>query len=219
MRGLPLAALLGALLAAPSPAAAQAAPALPSRADVTGTLGWLNVNKTELSQDDWYNKGLLGSVTAGWYWTAHLKTEIEASASGAVESHASEEAVLSGTRRFVHAIYRFGTRRIAIGQQYQFGENAWFHPYLAAGLDLNWERTRREDEPPFVFDPATGRGLPIGGAIRPPIDRTDLHARPYAAAGFKAYTTQRSFFRGDLRFVAGDRLEEVMLRVGFGLDF
>ena len=38
-------------------------------------------------------------------------------------------------------------------------------------------------------------------------------------AGFKAYVTQRAFLRSDVRFLFSDRLEEALLRFGFGVDF
>jgi hypothetical protein len=219
MKGICLASLVLGLACAP-PVAAQtgSGPAGPA-VDVSGTLGWLNVNKRELTiADDWYNRSLHAAVSAGYYWTAHLKTEIEASLSTSATLNGSEQIVIGGVRRFVFSTYRFDTRRITIGQQYQFGRNAWFHPYVGAGLDLNWERVRREDEPIFEIDPATRQPRPATDG-RPPAAGTDLHSRPFAAAGFKTYMTPRAFFRTELRVVAGERIEEALLRFGFGVDF
>jgi hypothetical protein len=205
-------------------AMAQTAPASPPpppvvRPDISGTVGWLNVNKGNLSPyNNWYNRSAHGAVTFGWYWSTHLKTEIEAAASTRADLLAIREELINGFRAHVHSEYGFSTRRLTLSQAYQFDENAWFHPHLAAGLDFNWERVRRIDRSVYFWDVnARLNSLVRNGVTHP--TRTDLHVRPFASAGFKAYMTRRSFFRSDLRFVAGDRLEEVLLRFGFGTDF
>jgi hypothetical protein len=114
--------------------------------------------------------------------------------------------------------FHFKTRRIALSQQYQFGDNAWFHPHLAAGVDFTAEHIEQEDEPLFVFDPATrSTRLAEGELIHP--ERTEWHTRPFISGGFKAYMTPRGFFRMDMRFVIDEGVDEVLLRFGFGIDF
>jgi len=49
--------------------------------------------------------------------------------------------------------------------------------------------------------------------------RTEVHARPFAGLGFKAYMSPRSYFRTDLKFVIDGGVEEVMMRFGIGVDF
>lgn len=188
------------------------------RPDIGGSIGWLNVNKSELSShNNWYNRGLQGAVTFGWYWSTHVKTELEASASKRADFYASNELVFDGIRSHVASEHTFSTRRLTVGQHYQFGENAWFHPHLAAGVDFNWETTTRFDREVYQYLAGRQPGL-VRPAIRHP-ERTDLHVRPFAAAGFKAYMTPRGFFRSDLRVVVGERVEEVLVRFGFGVDF
>jgi hypothetical protein len=189
------------------------------RPDISASIGWLNVNKSGLDDyNDWYNRGLHGAVTFGWYWTTHLKTEIEPSASSRVEFYSSRDEIINGQRAHVVSELGFNTRRLTLSQQYQFGENAWFHPHLAAGLDFNWEKTARDDRYVYFLDvpPRQPPGIPQN-VTRP--ERTDLHVRPLVGAGFKAYVTHRSFVRSDVRLVIGDRIEEVLLRFGFGVDF
>lgn len=189
------------------------------RPDIAGSIGWLNVNKSGLdSYNDWYNRGLQGAVTFGWYRSPHLKTELEASASTRVDFYSSREVFVGSFPAHVFSEYAFATRRVTLGQQYQFGENAWFHPHLAAGLDFNWETTRRHDREFLLYDPATRQNRPIQRAVDHP-DRTDLHVRPFAAVGFKAYVTPRAFVRSDMRVVVYRRIEEVLIRFGVGVDF
>jgi hypothetical protein len=54
----------------------------------------------------------------------------------------------------------------------------------------------------------------------PQIDRTATSARPFATLGFKAYASERVFFRMDVRVSAsGDRVESTVWRGGMGVDF
>ena len=48
---------------------------------------------------------------------------------------------------------------------------------------------------------------------------TSTEVRPFVATGFKAYMTQRAFFRSDVRVGVRDGVDEVLLRFGFGVDF
>jgi hypothetical protein len=210
------AAVVGSLLCA-GPARAQSVAALPS-GDVVASIGWLNAHKPDLTPyGDWHDS-LDGALAIGWYWTEHVKSEIDAAASTESDLYVNRQITIDGQPAFASSEYAFSTRRIAVSQVYQFGHNAWFHPHVAAGLDLNWERVRQSDEEIYYFDPRPREGRVVR---RPPPDpdRTDFRARPFAAVGFKAYLTPRAFFRTDLRFVGGGDLEQVLWRVGFGVDF
>ena len=218
MKGLPIVTAAMLWLMCAGAARAQPGPDLP-QGDVFGSLGWLNGHKPGLDMyNDWYNDSLDGAVTFGWYWTEHVKSEIDAAASTPSDLSTSRQVTIEGQPAFATSEYTFSTRRISISQQYQFGHNAWFHPHLAGGVDLNWERTRQSDEEIFYFDPQPRESRVIR---RPPDDpdRTDLRIRPFVSAGFKAYMTTRAFFRTDLRFVAGNHLDAVLWRAGFGIDF
>jgi hypothetical protein len=217
MKGMSL--LAGVWLLSASAGFAQTATPDVVRPDIAGSIGWLNANKSHLdSYNDWYNRGVQGAVTLGWYWSPHLKTELEASASTRGDFYASRTISINGFPAHVFSEYTFLTRRITVGQQYQFGDNAWLHPHLGAGLDLNWETVSRRDQEVVLYDPATRRHGGIVAPVEQP-DRTDLHARPYVSAGFKAYVTPRAFVRSDTRMVLGKRVEEVVVRFGVGVDF
>lgn len=202
-----------------SSAAAQTTPPDIVRPDIAGTLGWLNVDKGEIGfHNDWYNRGLQGAVMVGWHWTPHLKTELEVSASTRAEFNGTSEQHINGFPAYLVSELDFSTRRVTIGQQYQFGENAWFHPHVGAGLDFNWETTERRDRELYAYDPVARQSRLIRPSGAHP-DRTDLHVRPFAALGFKAYVTRRAFVRSDLRLVTGRGVEEVLMRFGIGVDF
>ena len=50
-----------------------------------------------------------------------------------------------------------------------------------------------------------------------------LDHQPASAAlvvgGFKAYLTPRTFFNGDMRVTFASRAEDILFRIGFGVDF
>ena len=195
-------------------AGAQPVPAPVSRADVTGTLGWLSENKAELNSDrygnDWYNQSIYGGAGFGWYWTDHWKTDIEAGLSSSAELSVYTTTVIDRRPTTVNSTYEFVTRRLALGQHYQFFRNAWFHPFAGAGLDLTWEQIDQTDD---VFAPQ-----PPLGRVRHP-RRTEFVARPFTTVGFKAYVSPRTFFRTDLKLVFDKGVDETLVRFGLGVDF
>ena len=218
----PLAAYAAAasFLLSPGVAAGQptARPEPVMRADVAVIAGWLHVDRPELDYDNWINDlGFVGGG-AGWYWTDNLKTVIDAGVSSSAERYATRQLLVGGAPVYAATRYRFSTRSLTIGQHYQFYRNVWFHPHVGGGLALTWEKSRREDEPAYVFDPVTRRSLPAVGPRTFPTE-TNLVARPYAEAGFKAYFSQRVFFRSDLRMAMWNGVDEVVLRFGAGVDF
>jgi hypothetical protein len=204
------------------PAFAQNAqpPDLP-RGDAAGIVGWQNVNKSELSaefRNDWYNRAAYGGVVAGWYWTDHLKTEVEAGASSKVRFQTYRTFPVDNFFGSGTSQYTFSTRRLAIAQQYQFFRNAWFHPHLAAGADLNWETSTERSDPIIVYGPPSGAPRTIRPAqVRGPDTR--LRVRPFGEVGFKSYVTPRAFIRTDVRVFADKGIDEVQVRFGMGFDF
>ncbi len=204
------------LLGLAAQAAAQPPPPV-SRADVSGAIAWLNVNKAELdAYDNWVNRAVYGGAAFGWYWTDHLKTEVDGGVSSKVDRDVYSVALVNGRQTVTESTFHFRTARIAVGQNYQFFRNVWFHPYVGAGVDLTWETIDRQDESVLVFVP------PQSSIVRDPQAHprtTDLVTRPFAAVGFKSYLTQRSFFRTDLKLVFKGGVDEVLLGFGFGVDF
>ena len=201
------------LLGGGTAATAQGVAGPVSRADASGSFGWLNADKTNITPDrdgnDWYNRSAYGGVSFGWYWTDHLKTEIEAGVSSAADLRVYTPAFIDGRPSTIYSTYTFSTSRFGIGQQYQFYRNVWFHPFVGAGLDLTWERASRTDEFYSVV-PVRQQPFPT---------ETDLLVRPFATLGFKAYFTPRAFFRTDMRLAFDNGVNEALLRFGLGVDF
>ncbi len=209
--------VLGCCVFAAAEAESQTAPV--ARADAAGFLGWLNAAQPDLDDyDHWYHRSLFAGGSAGWYWTDHLKTEIDAGITTEAQLNAAPTIVVDNRILWRFSRYRFSTRRLGVSQQFQAFRNAWFHPHAGAGIDLNWETTSRTDDPVFAYDLLTGQQRLISDARTLP-PRTNLHVRPFAAFGFKGYLTERAFFRTDVRLVFDHRVREVVVRFGFGGDF
>ena len=203
--------------AAGAPAHAQGAPPI-ARADAAALVGWLAASSGSAGPhrgDDW-NNNFFGGASVGWYWTDHLKTEVDSGAGTEATAYRVVPRTIDG-RPTYESVQTTVTRRVlGIGQQYQFFRNAWFHPHVAAGVTWSWDRRTDYFQPLVVFDDLAGRVVEEARTEGP---RTVLTLRPYAAAGFKAYITRRGFFRTDLRVAFRGGIDESLVRLGFGVDF
>ena len=222
MKPLLLVAAVALALGLPAAALAQQpTPAPLARGDVAGTIGWLSGDKSDLanrSTNDWYNRGLYAGAVAGWYWTDHHKTQVEAGLTNSISFWTYRLYTFDTTQASGGSRFAFTLTRVALGQHYQFYRNAWVHPHVGVGVDLTRERTIEHAEPLISYDLITrGPGLLRPAATIGPT--TTLHVRPYAEAGFKAYMTPRAYFRGDMRVLVRGGIDEVLLRCGFGVDF
>jgi len=210
-------ALAAALIAGAREASGQTGPRL-VRGDLSGSAGWLSagtVINSPYDSKDWHSS-LFGTVSAGWYWTDNLKTEIDVGAGTQATAYRFEYVVIDGRQTYRNSDYTFSRRILGISQQYQFFRNAWFHPYVAAGANLTWERATARFHTALVGDLGDPRGLPTPGIEGPD---TTVTVRPFVATGFKAYMSPRSFFRTDLRVRFHGGPDETQLRFGFGIDF
>jgi outer membrane protein W len=209
--------LLAGMLILASAAPGRAQPL--ARGDVAGTLGWFSANQSEYSDyNDWYNRSAYGGATLGWYWTDHLKTEVEVGATSPAELYGVQTIDFGGQPAYGSSQHRFSTRRFSAGQHYQFLRNAWVHPHVGVGADLTWQTHQQQDQPIMLYDQLsrTSRVVRQARTIGP---STELSVRPFAEVGTKLYLSRRGFFRTDLRMTFRDGVDEVLLRFGLGVDF
>jgi Outer membrane protein beta-barrel domain len=208
-------ALLILSLLAQAPAAP---PALP-RADVHAAAGWQNLRKEQPldSYNDWLNAILYGGVGAGWYWTDHLKTQIDVGAGTRADQYRTRQLVIDGSPAYESSRAAIRETSVSIGQQFQFFRNQWFHPHAGAGVELARESTTLEYQPVIIFDSTTHASKVVGLAHHETEHR--FLARAFAEGGFKAYMTRRGFFTGDMRLMFRNGIDEVLFRAGFGVDF
>ena len=218
MRILPV--VLAAWLAGSAAAAAQEAPVTPlSRGDVQFVIGWQNLHKPdENNSNDWINGILFGGLGAGWYWTDNLKTQVDFGGGTRGHQYRYEPRFANGVDVTQFSRLAIRETSLAVGQQYQFFRNQWFHPHVGGGVEIARETTTEEYEAVFGFDPVTRTSRQIAPArVEGPEHR--IIARPFLQTGFKGYLTQRAFFTTDMRLMVRHGIDEVLFRAGFGFDF
>jgi hypothetical protein len=189
------------------------------RGDAHFVVGWQNLHRErEPGQrygDDWMNGIFFSGAGAGWYWTDHLKTQVDFGAGTEGRQYRFEFVLVNGQSTTSTSRVLVRQQSLAVAQHYQFFRNQWVHPHLGAGVDIALE-TINEEYDPVIFGSGVLRQITPARTEGP--DRRTI-ARPFAEAGFKAYMTRRSFFTGDTRLMFKSGLDEVLFRFGFGVDF
>lgn len=200
--------------------AATFAPANIGRWDAAGHVVWLGEHRPDQSTFEWdrWLGVAAGGGSLGYYWTPHLKTEVDISASNEDERYSYQLIPVPGstTPLYVerdHAV-RFTTA--SLGVTGQFFENAWFHPFVGTGLELVRDREHVEVIPP----PVPPRGVPVPALAVTDETHVRYRGRPFTAMGFKAYLSPRAFIRTDIRMSwSRDGLAALAWRSGVGFDF
>jgi len=194
-----------------------------ARGDFHAVIGWQNLRQergdsTFDSYNSWANGIFYGGAGAGWFWNDHLKTQVDFGAGTRGRHYRYRSFTVNGLQTSESALVQVQQQSVAVSQQYQFFRNQWFHPHVAAGLDIARETVREEYQPVYAYDPVTrGSRVVAPARIEGPEDRAVV--RPFGEAGFKAYMTRRAFFTGDARLMFRNGIDEVLFRIGFGVDF
>ena len=196
-------------------------PPNPSNWDLAFHIGWLGGNKPLPSpnRNEWHDSASFDAV-AGYYWTPNLKFDIGIGSSSESRVYVYQPVEIAGLSYppFRGREHRIRTTTAAIGAAYQAFENAWFHPFFGGGLMVVHQTERANMSEPWIYyrGPQDRIVLPP----LPPLSESVTSVRPFATAGFKAYVSERVFFRTDLRAAASSRgTESVEWRAGFGFDF
>jgi hypothetical protein len=210
MRIVPLFLVAGML--SPAIAAAQASQPPVSRLDLTVSTGWFAADRsasTDCCNSTW-SAGLFKGVAAGVYWTDHLKTEVGFAAPGSTEGYRSSSRVLpNGLTSFTSEEHHYDGTKVSIAQIYQFGRNSTFHPFIVGGADIDREHDTIER---FTSSSSSSHTTDTRA-------ETSIRARAFAGVGFKAYFSERAFFRGEARFAGGQqRAGQMTWTAGVGVD-
>jgi hypothetical protein len=212
-------------LVEPAQATAQAgsgdaAPAI-KRFDATAYLAWFGADRGGVGGDtyrDWFSTSLAGAAV-GHYWTEHLKTEVEYSATGEDRLTSVQQELLdSRTTAYTYRNHYYRFRTITVLQSWQFLHNAWVHPFVGAGVDVIRESRRVEGRRQIVISSPIGQPG-FGSETLPESHEASVVTHLVLATGFKAYFARHGFFRTDLRGGIGSGLDEFTWRFGVGLDF
>ena len=203
--------LVVVLLLLPSAARGQTAAALP-RVDVAAATGWFVADRSIQGDgccSSW-SSSLFRGVSGGFYWTEHLKTEVELAAPGPTEGYTvRSERLTNNLFRYFSEEHTISATRVSLSQAYQFGHNSTFHPFVRGGVDIDRERDEIEGHV------TTGSAFEEQHTVA-----TRTRARPFGGVGFKAYFNDRAFFRGEARFSPGrEGLDQMAWTAGVGIDF
>jgi opacity protein-like surface antigen len=194
------------------------APASPSRWDAVAHVTWLGERLSQpIDWDRWYGVGS-GGADIGYYWTPHLKMELDVATSTKGETYTYEQIPLPGSPipSFVQRDHEFRVTTASAGMNAQFFENAWVHPFIGAGVELVREREHIETTAPLLF---TRDGRPVS-LTAPEEIRVRYSGRPFVGTGFKGYVSERVFIRTDVRTSwSSDGVTAVAWRTGIGVDF
>jgi hypothetical protein len=184
----------------------------PARWDAAGHVAWVGVDKADLMPgDDWSGSAAFGA-SAGFYWTPHVKLEAAIAATTWNTVYVQQ---LSAGFPFRFGQYRFRSDHMSVALQYQFLENAWFHPFVGAGAEGVREtgRLTLSEQRPCPPSPCTP--LPLA-----PESSVSYRVRPLLQTGFKGYASERVFIRGDIQVVfATGGVGTVRGHIGAGVDF
>jgi hypothetical protein len=166
-------------------------PAASTRWDVAAHLTWLGERRPAESfqWDRWFGVAS-GGASIGFYWTRHLKMEFDLTSSSEGESYSVKFIPVPGltTPVFVERDHETRFTTASAGLTSQFFENAWFHPFVSAGLEIVREREHIETIPL----PVPPRGSTVSPAPESET-RVGYSGRPYVATGFKLYLSDHAF--------------------------
>jgi len=208
--------ILCAAVLAPASAQAQSAPAN----DLALSVAWSGADYGTTGNDDRWQGSLLLGLSAGHYWTPHLKTELEAGWNSPTTSEIYQEIIIGTARTYGYADHRAADLRFSLGQSYQFGRNQWAHPYLGVGVDLIRRETRivRVPQSRPLYVPT---GQRPGELFIPPLQehKTETLARAFIKVGSKMYATERMFFSTELKVGFGSEIDHAVAKLGIGFDF
>jgi len=203
---------------APASAGAQTAPVVLPDNDTIVAVGWTGSEHELQTYDSWHG-GLLVSIAAGHYWTDHLKTEFEAGWSTTGTNEVFEDINYAGALTYALTDHRARDFRIGATQIYQFGRNAWIHPFVGAGFDVIRRETTLERLPQsrtLYFPP--NRSVPV--TIPPSRERrNDVFAQGVLKTGVKMYASEKMFFTTELKFGLREDVDHVVWKLGLGFDF
>lgn len=207
-------------VAMPGLAAAQTPPAALPANDVSIALGWSGAEHTihDIHDSRRWHGSLLVGVTAGHYWTDHLKTEADISWARPRDREIYETFERQGGFTYALSDYRAYDVRLGIVQIFQFGRNEWVHPYVGIGADVVRRQATlsRDRQTRVIYLQNRNVPLEIPASIE---RRTTTFAEGVVKTGLKMYATERLFFNTELKVGIRRDVDHVVWKFGMGFDF
>jgi opacity protein-like surface antigen len=212
-----------ALFPASSAVAQQAISLVPADAprwEFAASAGWLGRPQTRstgfFADDIWLNAGSV-AASLGYQWAPHLQFTGEVATSSDGRFYTYEPVTVPGRPTPIFDSREHGVRTTTASGAvaYQFFDNRWVHPFVAAGVEVAHERDRIESfVQPILPDGRTGVPIPSVET------KTTRAVRPMLGGGVKFYVAERAFISTDVRLSFGrDGVATSSWRSGVGFDF
>jgi opacity protein-like surface antigen len=207
--------LAAVLICAAGVAHAQPAPGPVTSFDVSASIGLFTADRSEPRDEGCcssWSAGFFKGLSAGYYWTDHLKTEVDVGVPGQTEAYSySNVRLANGSVASISEERTYTGSKVSASQVYQFGRNVGFHPYVLGGVDFDRERIDLERRTftniaPFQQDETNSSS-------------SRVRVRAFTGAGFKAYFSERTFFKGEMKVSIGESLSQATWKAGVGIDF
>jgi len=167
--------------------------------------------------DDWL--AVAYGLGVGHYWTPHLKVDAgfaHRSLHDTIDFESGRPPGLSTAFKPILVVTgkTVDLTTVVAGATYQFRENAFFHPYVSAGVRMGWLREHR-------FRDQSDGTTPYPHTVMALDERTNqLLARPVVAGGAKWYLDQFVFLRPEAALaLRPGRLLDMTFGVSVGRDF
>lgn len=193
-------------LAAPDPARWDAALFAGTRA--------IDAPERSLGWSQWAHVGAF-SASVGRHWTTHIKTDLDIAVTPEGRQFVQSTVVTTDGHAFRSGERHFRTSSLSGSLLYQFGENAWFHPFLGGGVEMTRDRSVLT-----LQEQRSCVRIPCDVTLLPERNDVTYETRPFLTGGFKWYVNERAFVRGDARTVwSGSGAQGVVWRIGVGADF
>jgi opacity protein-like surface antigen len=167
------------------------------------------------SYDNWFFQGRY-AVQLGGYWTEHVKTELEYAKFGEGAILFQDYARLPGSPyTFPYTLEsRHQLDQLQLRMTYQFGHNAWVHPYVSAGMFGTRDHWDYHTDVRYI--PAGA--VTITDGHQSSGRRNEFDFGFAAAAGAKIYIARHGFVNAGFNWTRGSQQTFTMFG-GIGIDF
>jgi hypothetical protein len=172
--------------------------------------------------DDWF-QAAQGGLIVGRHVTRQLKVEIDGSITGPGRQIVERLVTIPGfpAPYPVGAEVETSVGSLGMAVTWQFRDNEWVHPFARVGVSADFERRQLVRAWDQAFYPS-GRGGPGPTGLAGPAEEgptTTTSARAMVGGGAKLYVSPHTFVRTEGIVAFGRSRQNVILRIGFGLDF
>jgi opacity protein-like surface antigen len=188
--------------------------------EASGSVGLVEARPgdNQAGWDNWYAQGRYAAAI-GYYWTPHLKTELEYALSGEGARYVQEYVRVGGTS-YPYSFESFHRlQQTSLRMTWQFRDNAWLHPYLSAGIVVDAERQTNYVPPQYLPPGSQSNEFLLRGSLLTPANTVKWRSGVAVGGGAKFYMSTHAFFNAAALATISKPASTISLIAGFGVDF